>query len=292
MMFPSLSLRAVLMACATVTLPLSSLSAAEPICIVFQNGRAVPLAAVALQADKLVITAAADGFTVGQAFPLQAADHVFGEKPATLNPAIALVLMDKPQDALKLLEPIISEQRLTAKIPGNFWMEAARAALVAYAVAGDAAKCSEIGKEISEASSNQGSDPFVSLGKALQLPVATKADERGVALGDLTTDNLPADVCAYASFYRANLLSGLKRDAIPARALEQDVAALEAYLTVPCLFPSGGMILNGIAELKAAEFLVNLGRQEEAVALLKSSIRNGSGTLVAVAAEKRLVILK
>ena len=50
------------------------------------------------------------------------------EKPATLNPAIGLLLMDKPGDALKLLEPVLAEQRVTAEIPGNFWLEAARAA--------------------------------------------------------------------------------------------------------------------------------------------------------------------
>jgi hypothetical protein len=61
---------------------------------------------------------------------------------------------------------------------------------------------------------------------------------------------------------------------------------------VPCLFPSGGMILNSVAELKAAEYLVNLDRRDEAVAILNSSIRESTGTLVAVEAAKRLESLK
>ncbi len=292
MMLPSHTFRSALLACAATTLPLSWASAAEPIRIVFQNGRSVPISSVALQGDKLTITAAFETFSPGQSFPLTMADHVFGDKPAELNPAIALLLTGKPGDALKLLEPIVAAQRITAKVPGNFWLEAARASLVAYAVSGNAAKCTEIGKEISDATPSQGIDPFVSLGKALLLPASTSAEDRQVALGDLTTDNLPADVCAYASFYRGNLLSGLKRDLDPAKALKQSADALEAYLMIPCLYPSGGMILNSVAELKAAEFLVTLDRRDEAVALLNSSLRQSAGTSVAVEAAKRLESLK
>jgi hypothetical protein len=292
MMLSSHTFRSALLACAAAALPLSWASAAEPIRIVFQNGRSVPISAVSLQGDKLSITAAFESFTPGQSFPLAMADHVFGEKPAELNPAIALLLMGKPGDALKLLEPIVAAQRITAKIPGNFWLDAARATLVSYAVSGNAAKCAEIGKEISDATPTQGSDPFVSLGKALLLPTSTSAEERQTALGDLTTDNLPADVCAFASFYRGNLLAGLKRDPDSAKALKQNAAALESYLMVPCLYPSGGIILNSAAELKAAEFLLNLDRREEAVALLNSSTRGSAGTSVAIEATKRLESLK
>jgi hypothetical protein len=292
MTFPSHSLRATLLACAVASLPLSWLHAADPIRIVFQNGRSVPLSGVTLQADKLVIKESADGLTAGQAFPLALADHVFGEKPAGINPGIALLLTDKPADALKLLEPIIAEQRITAKIPGNYWLEAARAALVAYAVSGNTARCTEIGREISDATPAQGIDPFVSLGKALLLSASTRAEDRGVALKDLTTDNLPADVCAYASFYRGQLLKGVKRSADVKEARKQDIETLEAFLMVPCLFPSGGMILNAVAEYNASEFLVTFGRREEAVALLNSSIRQSADTLVAADANKRLDSLK
>ena len=291
-MLPSHTFRSALLACATATLPLSWAGAAEPIRIVFQNGRSVPISAVALQGDKLTITAAFESFTPGQSFPLAMADHVFGEKPAEINPGIALMLMGKPGDALKLLEPIVAAQRITAKIPGNFWLDAARAALVAYAVSDNAAKCTEIGKEISDATPAQGIDPFVSLGKALLLPASASAEDRQTALRDLTTDNLPADVCAYASFYRGNLLASLKRTPDPAKALQQNTDTLEAYLMVPCLYPSGGMILNSVAELKAAEILVTLDRREEAIALLNSSVRESTGTLVAAEAAKRLESLK
>jgi tetratricopeptide (TPR) repeat protein len=281
---------AALLACAIAALALPV--AADPPRIVFQNGKSVPISAVDAQADKLVIKISGDGFLAGQSYPMAAADHIFGEKPSAINPAIGLLLMGKPADALKLLEPILVEQRVTAKISGNFWLEAARAALVASAVTGNTAKCAELGKEISEATPAQGNDPFVALGKALLMPESANLDDRLVALGDLSTDNLPADVCAYAAFYRGNLISSLKRDKDPALALKRDAEALEAYLSVPCLYPSGGMILNGVAELRAAEFLVTMDRRDEAVALLKSSLRESAGTLVSVEANKRLESLK
>ncbi len=259
-------------------LPLGVATAAEPLKLVFQNGRSIPLAAVSVQADTLTVTAAAEGFNLGQSFPLTAIDHVYGDKPAELNPGVALVLMDKPADALKLLEPLIASQRSTAKIPGNFWMEAAQAALVAYAVLGENAKCSEIGKEISDATPAQGIDPFVSLGKALLLPTTTPVKDREVALSDLMTNNMPADIGAYASIYLGKLYASTKREP----------QALESYLTATAVFPSGGLVLNAVAELKAGEILQALTRREEAVALFTSSTQHAAGTLVAVEANKRL----
>lgn len=282
MMLSSHPFRSALLACAAVLLPLASANAAEPIRIVFQNGRAVALSSVSLQGTNLTVTVSADGFVQGQTFPLESADHVFGDKPAEINQGIALLLSDKPADALKLLEPVVASQRITAQIPGNFWLEAARAALVAYALNGDAGKCTEIGKDISDATPQQGIDSFVTLGKALTLPPSTKVDEKNTALRDLTTDNLPADVCAYASFYRGNLLKTAKRDK----------ESLEAYLMVPCLYPTGGLVLNGVAELKASEFLADLGRREEAVALINSCVAHSAGTIVAAEAKKRLESLK
>jgi hypothetical protein len=291
MMFLTNTLRISLRASA-LAIFLSSWAQADPICIVFQNGRSIPISNVALEADKIIINQPSDGFSPGQSFPLSSVDHVFGDKPSGTNSGIALLLTGKPVEALKLLEPIIAEQRITAKISGNFWLEPARAALVAYAVTGDAAQTAEIGKEISEATAAQGIDPFVSLGKALLLPASTPAADRAVALGDLTTDNLPADVAAYASFFRGELLRSIKRESDIAVARTQDADTLESYLMVPCLFPSGGLILNAVAELRASEFLVSMGRREEAVALLNSSARQSSGTSVVADANKRLESLK
>lgn len=282
MMSSSHQLRPALLACAATLLSLSWATAAEPIRVVFQNGRSLPLDAVALQGENLVVKTASDGFNAGQSFPLATADHIFGERPEGINPGIALALNGKPADALKLLEPIVASQRTSAKIPGNHWMEAAKATLIAYALDGNSAKCNEIGKEIADATPAQGVDPFSSLGKALLLPASSKVEARETALRDLTTDNLPADLCAYASFFRGNVLKEAKRTD----------EALEAYLMVPCLFPSGGTVINAAAEIQAAETLSARSRREEAVALLGSAVRGGVGTLLSAEANKRLESLK
>lgn len=282
MTFFSSSVRPALLACAVTLFTMSRAAAAEPTRIVLQNGRAVDISAVAVQGDNLVLKVAVDGFTAGQAIPLATADHVYGEKPAGLNSGVAQLLMGKPADALALLEPILASQKVTASISGNYWLEAARAALVAYAEQGNTAKCTDLGKEISDATPASGNDPFVNLGKALLLPPSTKVDERRTAFNDLTTDNLPADVCAYASFYRAKLLKGAKRDK----------ESLEAYLSVSGLFPAGGIIVTSAAELNASEALTALGRRDEAVALLKSAARGAPGTPLAAEATKRLESLK
>ena len=282
MVLSSQSFRSALLACAAIALLPVTVHAAEPIRVVFQNGRSVPLSSVTLQGNNLTLTTPVEGFTPNQTFPLESADHIFGDKPSEINPAIALLLMGKPADALKLLEPIVLSQRVSAQMPGNFWLEAARAALVAHALEGNSNKCAEIGKEISDATPVQGIDSFVSLGKALMMPTAANVADKEVALRDLTTDNLPAEVCAYASFFRGNLLKVAKRDK----------EALEAYLMVSCLFPTGGTILSGVAELNASEYLRTATRREEAVLLLKSAISHTAGTLVVAEANKRLESLK
>ncbi len=267
-----------------LSLPHNVVLAADPINLVFENGRSIPLSAVTVQGETLKVSAPAEGFNPGQSFPLAAIDHVFGDKPSEIYAGIALLLMDKPDDAIKLLEPLIAAQSATAKIPGNFWMEAAQAVLVAYAIQGNTAKCTAIGKEISDATPAQGIDPFVTLGKALLLPSSASAKDREVALTDLLTDNLPADVSAYAAFYRAKLYASTKREE----------EALDSYLTVSSVYPSGGLILNAAAELRASEILSAKGkdRREEAIALLNSSILHSAGTLVSAEANKRLESIK
>lgn len=265
-----------------IALPLHG-HGAEPAQIILQNGRSIPASALSIQGDKFVVTTAVEGFAPGQAIPFTMADHIYGDKPAEINQAIALTLTGKPQEAQALLIPVVKEHSITSKIPGNFWLAAARALLVAYALDGDAADTTSIGKEISDATSAQGIDPFVTLGKALLMPViTTSAEDRAIALSNLTTDNLPADLRAYAAFFRGNILKKEKKNA----------EALEAYLAVPCLHPSGGLILNAAAELQAADFLVALKRPQEALALVQSALRVTSGTVLDDEAKKRYKSLK
>ncbi len=261
---------------------LSPARAADEARIVFQNGRSIPISAVSVQAEQITVMTAVDGFTAGQKFPLLSADHVYGDKPEAMERAVALILTDKASEALGLLEPVLISQQPSAKIPGNFWVEAARTALVGYAMTGNSAKVTALGKEIADATPQQGADPFSSLAKALMLPNTTSDTDLETAFKDLTTDNLPAALCAYASFFRGNVLKGAKKDA----------EALEVYLAVPCLYPSGGRILNAAAELNAAEYLTTLGRRDEALALLNSCVIDASGTLLVAEANKRLESLK
>jgi tetratricopeptide (TPR) repeat protein len=260
-------------------------ASAEPLQLelVLQNGRSVPVSALSLEGDKFVVKTAVEGFNAGQALPIATVDHVYGERPPEVNQAIALLLTGKPKEAQALLKPVVEQHRMTAKIPGNFWLGAARAYLVACAVNLDAADTTSIGKEISDATPAQGIDPFVSLGKALLMPVlTTSSEDRAKALSDLIVASMPADLCAYASYFRGNIFKKDKKNA----------EALEAYLAVPCLYPSGGLILNAAAEMQAAELLNEPKRREEAVALLESALRACKGTVLEEEATKRLTSLK
>lgn len=250
--------------------------------VILQNGRAIPIEVLAIQGDKLVVQTSVQGITAGEKFTFAQADHIYGIKPPAIKQGIAHLLNDKPVKAKELLEPVVAQHRVTAKIPGNFWLEAARALLVTYAMLGDAKNCGDIGTQIAEATPAPGVDPFAALGKALMMPTTTKLDERLSALRELASDQQPVDVAAYAAFFRANLL---KNDNRPDEALP-------AFLEVACLFPSGNLAHVAAAEIQAAEILVTLARLQEATLLLKSAVLDGSGTIFVEIANKRIESLK
>ena len=234
-----------------------------PTQIVLQNGYPIPLSALVLKADKFELKTEFGKYPVGATILVTSVDHVFGDKPPAINQAIALLLMGKSTEARKLLTPVLAEHKDSAKFPGNYWLEAARVTLVANAIEGATPQCDILGKDISAALGISRPDAFMGLSKALLLRNTVKLADRQAALKAQTTDAQPADVCAYASFFLAGLLQSEKRND----------EAMEAYLAVPCLFPSGGMVINGMAQFKAAEALTDEGRKSEAVAMVQSAIR-------------------
>jgi tetratricopeptide (TPR) repeat protein len=264
-----------------VTVPLQ-FATAETLQLVLKNGRSVPVAALSIQGDTFTVKTAVSGFNVGQTIPLTLADHIYGDKPALINQAIALNLTGKPKEARDMLLPVVKEHAITAKIPGNFWLEASRSLLVAHALNGETANTTALGKEIAEATTAQGIEPFVLLGKALLLPATTSFQDRDNALRDLTIDSMPENLRACASYFRGKLLSEEKKKP----------EALEIYLSVPCLYPSGGVIFNAGAEIQAADLLAELNRREEAILLIKSALHATKGTILESLAISRIENLK
>ena len=238
--------------------------------------------ALAIEGGKFVVKKDADGAVAGQSFALTQATHVSGEKPAAINQAIALVLLEKPKEALELLEPVLAAQKASATVPGNYWVDAARAALYANSLYNEPAKAEALGKEISDATPQQGNDPSIRLGKAMALPKSVKSTDRIGAFGDLVAEDLPAEISAVASFFRGKLL----------QTYERPDEAFQAYLTVGCIYPTGGIVVTSASELRAAQILSAKNRREEAVALLTSAERGAKGTAIGNEAAKLLESLK
>ncbi|BCU78469.1 hypothetical protein [Luteolibacter sp. LG18] len=260
----------------------ATVRADEPLKVVFQGGRTVPIEALEFKGGQFVVTVAQEGLTVGQAVPAASADHIFGDKPEAVNKGVGLMLLDDPVKALGALEPQLVSQKVTAAVPGNFWVETARAAILAYANMGNSSKVEALGKELSDATPEAGQDPVVGLAKVLLMPAATKVDAKVAAFNEFINDSTPTDVAAYASYFKgAALLKGKK-----------DAEALEAYSVVTCLYPTGNSILNGAAEMASAQFLSNQKRRDEAVTLLNAAIRDAHNSPVADEAKKRLESLK
>lgn len=259
-------------------------SAQDAISIVFTlNGvsKSIPIDNLNHQADKFTVKTPGEGLPT---IPLELAwaSHVSGSEPPQIAEAIGLLLMNKPSDALALLDPIMETHKLTAKIPGNYWMKAARAALVAHSINRATSKCAEIGKEISDATPAAGDDPAVALSNVMLTPLSVSINDRIKAYADLANDGSPPEISAYASYFRGNLLRTAKRHK----------EALEAYLTIPAVYPTCGRVIVAAAELNAAELIANLNRRDEAILYLEDAQREGKGTVVGAEAEKRIPLVK
>jgi hypothetical protein len=270
------------LALSLVSLLGSTLNAQDAPKIMFSNGRGVAVDALAVEGGKFVVKKDSDGAVAGQSFTLAQATHVSGEKPAAINKAIALVLTDKPKEALELLEPLLTSQKASATVPGNYWIEAARTALYANSLYNEPAKAEALGKEISDATPAQGNDPSIRLGKAMALPKTVKSTDRIGAFGDLVADDLPAEISAVASYFRGKLL----------QTYDKPDDAFQAFLTVGCIYPTGGIVVTSASEFNAAQILKNRNRRDEAVALLTSAQRGAKGTVIGDDATKSLESLK
>ena len=270
------------LAFASISLAAGALHAQEAPQVVFNNGRGIPVDALAIEGGKFVVKKDAGGAVTGQNFPLSYASHVSGEKPKAIDRAMALVLQEKPKEALELLEPVLAAQKASAAVPGTYWVDAARAALYANSLYNEPEKAEALGKEISDATPAQGNDPSIRLGKAMAIPRSVKSTDRIGAFGDLVSDDLPAEISAVASYFRGKLLQTYER--------EDD--AFQAFLTVGCIYPTGGVVVTSAAEASAADILSKKNRRDEAVALLTSAARGAKGTAIGDEAAKRLESLK
>lgn len=254
--------------------------------LVFLNGRSAPLNTVAVEGGKFVIKTASDNIPANTSYPLTAASHISGERPAAIDKGVALILLDDYAEAVKLLEPVVTSQKASATVPGNHWLPAARATLLLYSLYNEPGKAETLGKEISDATPESGPDPVVLLGQALALPLTVKFDERVKKLDEMVSDTNPVEVSAYASYFKGKLLKKI------AEAKRQE-EALTAFLTVGCLYPAGGLVVVSAAEMQAAELIkIKPERKKEALSLIESAVRGGKGTAVGTAAQKALDGLK
>lgn len=273
---------ATVVACGMLSLPLAT--AADELSIVFTiNGvsRSIPINNLSLQGGNYTVKTPGEGLPT-RPLPESTASHVSGQEPPQIAEAVGLLLMNKPADSLTLLSPILEEHKISAKVPGNHWLTAARAALVAYSINRSTANAADIGKAISDATPAAGDDPSVALSTAMMTPLSVKIDDRIAALAELSNDGSPADVSAYACFFRGNLLKTAKRNK----------EALEAYLTIPAVYPTCSRVVTAAAHMNAAELLANMGRREEALFYLEDAVREGKGTAVGAEAERRIPLVK
>lgn len=203
---------------------------AVPLRIVFQQGVAIPIDALELQGEELVTTREVSGTPAGTRIPLGDGIYVTGAKPAGTTNGLALLLENKPAEALAQLGPVLNSHLVTARTPGNFWVDTARIAAVAYSMNGDASGLQQVA-DILE--STQGAaDPMIAVAEELSKESIFTAEAKVERLLEKVNDANPTIVNALIYYFvgelrRSQLQAGAAGDtgAAPAEATEAAEAA-------------------------------------------------------------------
>lgn len=275
-MRPSFLITAVSAVLLTSTVVLHAQDSGSGLRLSLVGGRSLPLESVTYSKGVFTVTKADAGLNAGQTFDAKLAESISGDAPPALAKAEALLFLDDARGAIKLLEPILTSQKASAPVAGNFWVEAAHIAAVAYAVSGDAAKAKAVVSDIKDLVPGYSG---TTLGSLVDTLGSTKRDTKAQTLGSIAKDEGAPLASALATYFLGQELKLAKKNR----------EAIEAYLTVSSIFSDVSRTLNAASEFRAAELISMTSKgRDEGVKLFQAAAQDGPNTAIAEAAQKRL----
>ena len=262
--------------------------------LILKGGIVLPLDAVQIAEGRVTVAKDIPGFTTSQSFPAETVDRVAGAEPAAFRQAVAELLLGTPEHAIALVKPILEQQRPTAAMPGNFWVEAMRLNILAHALANRTSKLDELAKDLSQTAKKEASgDATAELAQLIIAPGANKGEARAKSFRSFVNELRPAELNGIALYFAADALGKARKD--------DD--ALDAFISVQSLYPTAGPSVVAACEYRSAELILKLNRnpeqpetktssKSEALAGFQSAAEYGAGTAIAKLAEEKVKSLK
>jgi hypothetical protein len=262
--------------------------------IIFKGGVVIPLDSVQIAEGRITITKDVPGFVRDQSYPLDTIDRIGGAEPLEFRKSVAEILVGNPLEAIKLLTPIIAQQRFFAAIPGNFWVEAMRLNMLANALAGRASKVDEIARDMNQTAKKEAAgDSTAELARMIASPINPKPDARAKDLSKFVNDLHSAELNGIALFLAADVL--LKA--------HKDDEALDIFISASSIYPTAGPSVVAACEFRTADLILRLNRtpeiqeskissKSEALATFKSAAKYGADTIIAQLAGEKIKSLE
>lgn len=258
--------------------------------VILKGGAVIPLDAVQIAEGKITVTKEVPGFVADQSYPAETIDRIGGAEPVAFRKAVAEMLVGNPVEAVRLVAPIIDQQRSTAAIPGNFWVEAMRISMLGNALAGRNSKVDEIARDLNQNGKKEAAgDSTAELARLICSPSNPKPDVRVKDLSLFANELRPAELNGIALYLAADILAKDHRD-------EQ---ALDIFISVPAIYSTSGPSVVAACEYRTAELILRLNRnpeipdsktssKSEALAIYKSAAAYGADTAVAQLATEKI----
>lgn len=228
----------------------------------FNDGRKVALSEARIKGTNIIVTLKVGGADEGSAeitLPISTLNRIEWPAPAALASAEADLKADKPADALKKIDSILSEQEAFREVPGSWWNQGAVIKTVALARLGKDVDADVMLERMRRAKADSADIARAEIAVINQLVAKGKTDEANARMAKLQASASDEESLAAIAVLKASILEKAGRT--------ED--ALLAYLRVPVFSPTASTQMPA-ALLGAARAYQKLGDDARAASTLST----------------------
>ncbi len=226
----------------------------------FNDGRKVSMSEARIKGGNIIVALKVDGGAAGSAeitLPISTLNRIEWPAPAALAAAEADLKADRPADALKKIDAILSEQEAFREVPGSWWNQGAVIKAIALARLGKDVDADVMLERLRRAKADSADIARVEVAVINQLVAKGKIDDANARMEKLQSSASDEESLAALAVLKGGILakSGRTED------------ALLSYLRVPVFSPASATQMPA-ALLGAARAYQKLGDAERAASTL------------------------
>jgi tetratricopeptide (TPR) repeat protein len=224
----------------------------------FNDGRKVSLSEARIKGTNIIVALKVDGGGSAEiTLPISTLNRIDWPAPAALAAAEADLNADRPADALKKIDAILSEQEAFREVPGSWWNQGAVIKTIALARVGKDVDADVMLERLRRAKADSADIARADIAIINQLVAKGKTDEASARMEKLQSSATDEESLAALAVLKGGILAKSGRTE----------EALLSYLRVPVFSPAAATQMPA-ALLGAARAYQKLGDAERAASTL------------------------